>query len=498
MRPWYILFSLAVATCFAASAGASTYLDLDDDAYSLLSRLEAEGVVRSALLSTRPISRAEAIRLLHEAETNAEGRGEFIKALVRELEQRIGPEAGGLRLMDSAYAKYINTNADVRTLQYYSTHEQEQALNADNNGDKYDRGSNGRVGFTSRADDIGGFSLFLNPEFKTAQCDAHELIMKRGYVVFDFGWDLIAGRDSQWWGPGQHGAILLSNNAEPLTMVKIANPNPVILPWVLKYLGPFDFTCFATQLERDRADLAAPYLWGMRMNFKPHPNLEIGLERTATLGGRGRSTDVNTWLHSVLGTHEHQSGGPGDQRAGYDLKLTLPFELQPLQVYWEEDGEENRQGANGLGLPYKLADLYGIYLPRVLSFERISLRAEYASNLVKQQPYVWYVHLAGYTYHGMVIGHHMGTDSRDVFMEFTVRAPEQHARMSISYDVMTHNLSFDVNETAHELSVRTVVNLSTNTDLDLTYGYGWIANVENVSGAAWKGYSFQGTITRRF
>ena len=312
MFRWLLLFSLAMTVSFVASAGASSYLDVDDDAYSLLSRLEAVGVVRSALLSTRPISRAEAVRLLHEAEINSEGSSDFIKGLVRELKQRIEPEqtsTGRLKLLDSVYAQYINTNADVRTLTYGLAREQEQSLNANNDGDVYSTGGNARIGFTSRMEDVAGFSLFLNPEFRSGQSTGNELVLKQGYVVYDFGWDLIAGRESQWWGPGYHGAILLTNNAEPFTMVKIANPKPVILPWVFKYLGPFDFTCFATQLERERADVAAPYLWGMRMNFKPHPILEIGLERTSLLGGSGRPTTAATWLSQVIGRNDHSVGG---------------------------------------------------------------------------------------------------------------------------------------------------------------------------------------------
>lgn len=502
MCMWRICVSLAMAMSFVASAGASSYLDVDDDVYSLLSRLEAGGVVRSALLSTRPISRAEAVRLLHEAETNAEGRGAFIKELVRELKRKIGPEVGGLRLMDSVYAKYVNTNADIRTLTYGTTREQEQSLNANNDGDAYSRGGNERVGFISRMEDVAGFSLFLNPEFRSGQSTGNELVLKQGYVVTDLGWDLIAGRESQWWGPGYHGAILLTNNAEPFTMVRIANPNPVILPWVFKYLGPFDFTCFATQLERDRADLSAPYLWGMRMNFKPHPILELGLERTSLLGGRGRPTTAETWLNQVIGRNDHpgdSSSDTGDQRAGYDLKLTLPFAAQPMQVYMEADGEDSYHQF----LPRYWAYLYGLYLPQVLSIERLEFRLEWAQTFDNNsvRPTSWYlngIYTDGYTYNGSIIGHHMGTDSRDAFMELTVRVPEKHARVSLAFDRMDHNLSFDDNETAREIWLRTALNVSDTTDIDLSYGYGWINNVDNVPGVVWRGHSAGGKITRRF
>jgi hypothetical protein len=502
---WYYFFLVGIVIALAASAEASTYLDIGDASYELLSRLEAAGIVRSGLLTTRPLSRTEAVRLLREAETNSEGSSDFIKGLVQELKQRIGPEqtsACRLKLLDSIYAQYINTNADVRTLTYGLAREQEQSLNANNDGDVYSRGGNARIGFTSRMEDVAGFSLFLNPEFRSGQAAGTELILKQGYVVYDLGWDIIAGRESQWWGPGYHGAILLTNNAEPLTMVRIANPKPVILPWAFKYLGPFDLTCFAAQLERDRADVSAPYLWGMRMNFKPHPALEIGLERTAFLGGRGRSTTAETWLNQVVGRNDHpgnSSSDTGDQRAGYDLKLTLPFAVQPIQVYMEADGEDSYHQF----LPRYWAYLYGLYLPQVLSIERLEFRFEWTRTFDRRadKPTSWYlnsIYTAGYTYNGSIIGHHMGTDSRDLFMEFTCRVPEKNARVSLAYDRMEHNLSFDVNETEHELSIRTHVTMAKTVDLDLTYGYAWIDNAENVSGVEQTAHTAVGMVTKRF
>ncbi|OGW33348.1 MAG: hypothetical protein A2X58_11410 [Nitrospirae bacterium GWC2_56_14] len=482
---------------------ASTYLDLGDPAYLLFSRLEAEGVIRSALLTTKPMSRTEAVRLLEEAGKNAEGRSDFIKSLVRELSQRIGPESSGssgVKPVESLYGKYVNTNAAARSLTYKLAREKEQALNYNNDGILYGHGSNGQAGITSRADDLGRFSFYFNPEFTAAQGEGSELFFRKAYAVLDLGWDLIAGKNSQWWGPGYHGAILLSNNAEPFTMLQITNPVPSTLPWIFSYLGTYRFTYFVTQLEKDRADIAEPYFWGMRVVFKPHPNLEIGFERTALLGGRGRPTDVGTWLNSMFGTREHdREQNPGDQRAGYDLKLTLPFELQPLQVYWEEAGEENRQ--RNSRMPYKLADLYGFYLPRVLSYERISLRAEYATNHVSYWPDVWYTHgvyTAGYTYNGQIMGHHMGTDSRDLFAELTCRFPEKNARWSLAYDRSEHSLSGPVRETAHELSLNMHLNAAENADLALTYGYSWMKNVDFVPGVVLRSSAASGTITRRF
>lgn len=472
----------------AASARASTYLDVSDEAYALLSRLEAEGLISDSILSTRPLSRKEIVRLALVAEANVAGRSDFIKSLVQELKRRVQASdytAGAIKPVESVYARYIYTSADVSSLSYPgAVREKEQAFNYNNDGDLYGRGSNYRFGLTSRLEELGPLSIFVNPEYRSAN-DAEQGVLKAGYAVIGFSWiDIVVGKDSQWWGPGYHGTFLLSNNAEPLTMIKFTGPAPQTLPWILKYLGPFQYNVFVSQLEKDRSDYSRPYFWGARVAFKPHPNIEIGLARTAILGGRGRPTDAATWLHSMIGSNEHDPvGNPGDQLAGYDVTLTLPFRLQPVQIYWEQAGEENRQ--RNSRRPYKLANLFGIYLPRVLGFEPLDLRAEYARNDVNKQAYVWYTHgvyTAGYTYRGMIMGHHMGTESRDLFLELSWLLPDKGARISLVYDRETHDQDGPFSETVSESSIRGIGLVSKQLEISASFGYGRIENSGNASG----------------
>jgi hypothetical protein len=484
-----LTFFLFFFLSHASSAQASTYLELDDEAYTLLSRLEAEGVIRSAILSIRPISRQEAVRLLQEAENNAKGRSAFIQSIILALKRRVKPEQLSLpsgQIHGSFYATYIWNRDEAITLSYPGARREiGQTLTYNNSGDRYNLGSNGRTGFTARLENAGPFSVYLNPELKLSD-GVTQGVLKSGYVVLGAAsWlDLVAGKDSQWWGPGYNGAILLTNNAAPPPMLKITAPDPFLLPFFFKYLGPFQYSMFVSQLENDRSDFARPYLWGLRMSFKPHPAVEIGLERTALLGGRGRPLDTSTIIESIFGSREHTSGeDPGDQRAGFDIIVTLPFGSQPVQAYWERDGEENRQ--RNLRSPYKSANLYGLYLPRLLGLERIGFRAEYASDHVNEQPYVWYTHgvySAGYTYNGMIIGHPMGTDAHDLFLQLSCLLPEHSAQLFLSYDQMTHNVEGPVSESTDALSATAKVGLSSRTTVDLTAGIGRVENPGNEAG----------------
>jgi len=174
----------------------------------------------------------------------------------------------------------------------------------------------------------------------------------------------------------------------------------------------------------------------------------------------------------------------------------VPLNVQPFQVY-TEGAAEDTVGQR----PVQWAYIYGMYLPRLLSFERFEFRAEWAETYDRHETSTWYTHhiyTSGYTYHGLIIGHHMGTNSRDMFLELSCRFPEKSARVSLAFDRTEHNISTPVREVAREMSIRAVMKLSQAMDLDLIYGHAWIENVEFVPGENRKSYTIGGTITQRF
>lgn len=442
-----VLVVLACTLLFVRVSTASTNVPVEDETYDILLRLEAEGVIQSSLLATRPLSRKEVARLVYEAEMSPRSDEQFIRSLIGLLKYRFRDELIGtkhvsidyIKPLDRLYAGYFYSDGDPSEIVY------------NNDGDDYAEGSNARLGFSSRAV-LGRFSFSINPEVRYSEDDT-DIVMKRAYGTIGFaGLALELGKDSQWWGPGSHGSILLSNNPEPMMIAKLSNPHPVLLPWAFRYLGPFRFTLFATELGKDRV-VPKPYLWGMRFDFKPIPYFEVGLQRTALLGGEGRSEDLGTWWKSFTGLGENPgvdvAGDPenneaGDQRMGLDFRLTLPMRWQPVQIYGEGAGEDEAGG-----MPTKWAYLGGVYLPRILGIERLGFRAEYASTYLKDLAHVWYNHdiyRTGYRYKGKVIGHHTGTDSRDLFFELSYLVPEMNGWVKLSYDKEEHNLSGSTSE----------------------------------------------------
>ncbi len=471
---WHIRCFWLIAGLLIISSGValSANIDVKSDVYDLLRKLEAEGIVKSGLLATKPLSRQEVIRLILEAESNAGSSSPFIRQVIKSLKDRFKYEIESepfIKPVESPYGLYIYADSDVV-----------ERLTYNNDGDNYKKGSNLRFGMASIAD-FQWFSFRIDPEIRYSGDDL-VFLADKAYGTLGFsGLEIEIGKDSQWWGPGYHAALLLSNNPEPMTILKVSNPRPVILPSLLKHFGLFKFVFFVTRLEKERV-VSRPYLWGLRINLKPTPYIEIGLNRTALLGGEGRSEGLETWLKSFTGKGENESGvEAGDQRAGLDLKLTLPFRWQPIQFYAEAAGEDEAGG-----FPSKWAYLAGIYLPRILNIERLDFRVEYATTYIKKYPNVWYAHHiygSGYTYKERIIGHHMGTDSKDIFLEAGYFMPAlNNGRVGVSYDMERHNLSGEVNETKEEVTLRIDLPIKEAVIFKTAYSYGKLKSVGNIRG----------------
>jgi len=158
-----------------------------------------------------------------------------------------------------------------------------------------------------------------------------------------------------------------------------------------------------------------------RVDFKPRPWLEFGLTRTAQWCGGERTCDWNTFVDMVLGNDNQFAGGastedqPGNQMAGYDMRLRSPWKVLPLAFYTQWIGEDEAGG-----LPSKFIAQFGLETWGALSSASWRLRAEYtdtACNFARQSPefdcaYRNSIYPQGYAYRGRIIGDSMDNDGR--------------------------------------------------------------------------------------
>lgn len=435
LHPVYVLAALLAALLLfvpvPSKAEVSSNIPLESRFYTDIEYLEVRGFIKSAMLSTRPFSRTEGVRLVMEAQRRwdslndaekerAARAGRVIERLVERfassaLEGADGGSYNGLASLapGNVYARYAYSgNAPF-------------FINRNNNGDVMRKGSNLRAGFDAELSIFGAASLYLNPEYRAGDgVSSVELV--RGYAMADIGnFEMEIGRDSMWWGSGQNGALLISNNAEPLEMIKLTSATPFVLPWIFRGLGIVKPTVFLARLEADRK-YPHTNLLGMRLDMKPTSGFQIGLNRVFMFGGEGRrSLTLMEWAQVFIAsdTAEHaDSPINGNQIASIDASYVRSFEsryvpFSGMKIYTEWGAEDS---SGKTRTPTGRANIYGAFLTDPLWLADVDLRVEWA-NTGRNERYgpLWYEHSVystGYRYKGRVIGHQIGGDAQDLFV----------------------------------------------------------------------------------
>lgn len=242
-------------------------------------------------------------------------------------------------------------------------------------------------------------------------------------------WLLSVNQLDRWWGPGHEGSLILSNNARPMPAVSLDRIHsvPVDLP-VLRWLGPWRFSGFLGLGEKNRPDFERPVFMGMRLAFKPAPIFEFGLSRSAQFCGKGRQCNLGTLGRVLIGQDNvHRRGlndpdeEPGNQMAGFDVRIVSPFRALPVAFYAQEIGEDNSSS----GIPERYLGLFGGETWFLLDSGSVfRAHVEYANTKVKwynsdieyDLAYRQYLFYGGYRYRGRNIGHTTDADSETTSM----------------------------------------------------------------------------------
>jgi len=325
------------------------------------------------------------------------------------------------------------------------------------------------------------FSVVQNSRTRQSPGDDEDYTLRFQELALStrFGFaEMTVGRTPLWWGPGRHGALLVSNNARPFDLIKLGTAGPQLLPGWLGYLGHVQAETFVARMETDRA-VSEPYIWGLRVSTRLNPWIEFGASRTAQFGGRGRAVGWGTVRDVVLADTENDPGDPGNQLASLDVRFVLPFPWQPLELYAEVGGEDEAGGFFS-----KTAWLAGVYLPRIGPWNQLELTVEVADTKVSGSPGVWYSNRHypdGYTYHEQVIGHHLGADGLDIFSELRLH-PTSDVEVFASFGFEEHFRQSPVRERVYQVRAGVEARVWRRLWLHLVWGIDLWRNFRQVDG----------------
>ncbi len=464
----------------ALAAPATSQVPLDSWVYSALDKLSALGLVDSSLQGDRPYTRYEVARQVDAASSVAKIKdvSSAIAGLIRRMEREF---ADSLSDLHSGYAEGYIKPREVQLTYVYQQGKNitvtgnglsvsQFPLNYNNYGINYQE-HNAQVVLQGEAR-LGSFLMLeARPllQFQDGDQAEAEATLLDGRVALQLGlFEVSVGRQSLWWGQGRHGSIVLTNNAQPLDMIRITNPTPTLLPWIFKYLGPFRFDLFWSQLEKDRI-VPDPYYAGLRVNIKPLPWVELGASRAVMFGGEGRpDLSWDDYITILGGKNLSGADDTSNSVAAIDGRIRLPF-LWNAEIYGELGGEDE---ANYF--PSKTGYIAGIYLPQIEPSQRLSLRFEYADLHLP----TWYRHSqyqSGYTYEGNILGHHIGGAAKDAYLEMQAVVSDR-LLMTFALDYEERGVDQPVQEEYTQGVLKVDYEFTEHYSIACALGYGKIEN----------------------
>jgi hypothetical protein len=440
----------------------SPSVPLDSWVYSAFERLAALRVTNTQIMGLKPWTRMECARLTEEAgETLQQGQtlnGEEATQIQTQLAQEFGYEinllGGGRNLtanIESVYARAVSISGPALTDGYHFG----QTVSYDF-GRPFERGTNGQVGgsFSAAA---GPLTLYIRAEYQHApsapalsssavnaissgdavspsQVQAgpfnpiNRLQLLDAYVGVNLSnWQLTLGKQSLSWTPAPGGSMIWSDNIDPVNMVRLVNPEPVHLPFILKFFGPVRIEHFFGRLE-GHPYVPRPFIYGQKISMKPLSFLELGFARTSEIGGKGSGSPLTSAVlfENFFGLHNYQQNSiPGKTSTEMDWTLYVPWVRNYIVLYGDAYAVDDQMPIKN---PPKNPWRPGIYITRFPGLPKLDLHVDSVST---EQPglsfdnfytggpanagqfnYWNYQYRDGYTNGGNLIGNSVGRDGR--------------------------------------------------------------------------------------
>ena len=432
---------------------ASPYVPLDSWIYPAYDRMAALGYLKTAFVGMRPWTRIECARLLEESEemfprsddASDEGARLYRQLSLEFMDEKLQLE-GGQSVQAAVDSIYTRVTSISGTPLHDSFHFGQTLVN--DYGRPYGEGVNadsglmahavvGPLAFSVRGEyqyapslplyststlqsiaQVDGTPFFPNPTAATSRARILEsmVALRTGNVEFSFG------KQSAWLGPTRSGSLLLSNNAEPFTMLRMDSVSPYEVPLVSRLLGPMKTEFFIGQLMGQNWAFDGtkffgpnldpqPYIHGEKISFKPTPNLEIGMGVTAVFSGPGLPFTWSNFLRTYYSHKTNLADNPGKRFSAFDLSYRVPGLRKWLTIYTDSlvVDEISPLGSTRPSLNP------GLYFPQLPKLPKLELRVEGLKtthpDVFSQSPGFVYTdrrYRSGYTNNGNILGSWIG------------------------------------------------------------------------------------------
>jgi hypothetical protein len=268
----------------------------------------------------------------------------------------------------------------------------------------------------------GRFAAKVNVSAVANASDGKDVRLDGSYLGVTLGnFILSAGSIERWWGPGWEGSLILSTNARPVPGISIDRNYSDPFSWRgLRWLGPWRLSASMGLMEDSDVVVPNSRFFAARVSFRPLTWLDIGLSRTAQWCGEGRPCDLGTFTDLLAGRDNRNEAltieeEPGNQMAGYDLRMRSPWKRIPAAAYLQLIGEDEAGG-----LPSRLLGLLGAETWGASRWGSYRMHVEYADtacNFSRAAPlfdcaYRNTLYPDGYSHRSRSLGHSLDSDGR--------------------------------------------------------------------------------------
>jgi hypothetical protein len=437
---------MALTAHSAMATVASNNIPLDSPVYGYLDKMAGLGLFDSEFKGIKPITRSEAARLLKEAQNAlATAKGStFADELIAETARHLGRELFYLDNPDQAVTSSFKPVTEAKLRYAYLDGEARNyardvhdpggegvfgigsglrptnppdfvvrqlgtegtPLFENNEGTRYSEGNSLDLRFSTEATVGRHVSLLVEPQFLTTD-GLLTARLNKGYAKLGGGGlELEIGRDANWLGFGQRGAITLSNNAKNFDLIKLSSPEPLTAGFLGKLKYALIFSRFDSVMTANGE--RHPYFYAIKVSIKPSPQVEIGINLGRQQGGSGVHNTLSSYFRGLVGgTRDDNSNTLG----GFEVRWRIP-QLRNTELYGEFSGEDAAKF-----WPIVESYLAGVYIPRLTDDGRNDFRFEYF--LGNRILYTHGQFAEGYLYKGMPIGHSQGGATQDFLLRYS-------------------------------------------------------------------------------
>jgi hypothetical protein len=255
------------------------------------------------------------------------------------------------------------------------------------------------------------------------------------------GHEFSFGKQDDWLGPAVGAGMAYSNNAENIYSFRINRTEPLDIPLLSRFTGPFryDFLvgklrghtyvpnpAYVTNPSSSVPNVLSPgdpWVHIEKFSFRPTRDLEFGWERTVIWGGKGHEPiTLGTFMKSFLSTTAEEnpikfsSQDPGARFGAFDFSYRLPFPRNWLTLYTDSEAHD---APSPIAKPYHGCFRPGLYLSHVPGIPKLDARFEatdtdssYPESIGGRYQYWEGIQKEGYTNNGQIFGDWIGREGK--------------------------------------------------------------------------------------